>query len=1043
MDSETNKHHNFEWFTNEYWNKSVKDLVNDWQKYIDSNQSDKHYDSSAIAKGILNGDAGYSFSSEPYVEPDQNIDTEIYENVRGDDRIESVLKNKKQMQYTHTQDQIDGKETNKYLRLLMPKYLRRVEVEDLNRNFWVISQVIGLISDYLLNPNSPLNTIINGILKEITQIWDNIYQIWKAIKRIDGIDERINKIAEATQKTKVSIDLDYYFDYLEKGKEIRNLLGLDKDDTRAVTLENLYFLYQNNAIIIANLLNSEDVNEQSKSIIKNTWNLPNNPTQEDISGYMKKLTYDENDGVIPWDQNIIDMGFIIQYKIQGESTSRLISYDRDNLYYPLNDRCFGLYKWGRRVGVNGACILINEIIHSIYFEDEEKGISLLSQSPDNDQFFGPIKIERDGVNKKPLNKILTELAQFNFALLDCTGLNYGAHTEIVSKNLFPIKHSLSELMKNFIASLALFSTNAMDSYNSKEGENVSLIWTIPAVICKAYNIEKSISEQKKYSFLRNGNIIINNLKNSSELRKKYQKFMEDTTNNDTYFDFLLSFLEYFKLSPKDIYGENYIINATTEDEWLNNYETQVKNKVKNQETDIYKIFNNQDKKICGTYCAWALFDPASYQKFTNIFVSSKYLKTYRSASRGGLNTENICRTISWKMISSITPIDCFQIMGGKKLISSNNNNGQSVLKLENIYSGKPPLSSNESLNGLSSEDQKNSVPLILGGLTGWKTENENENNAGMMYIQPYRDKSLDNYWISFSSGNQTGGRVQIRVISSNYRFFSPFEGIKGIISSAVGRCYDCSPHNTSITIGYCQPEFHSEDKEYTIIKNIGLNRIIQFNCPEYYAQGCPENSIGNYKDYYNYSGDITPEDTKRIKICRRNGKYVVIDGFLGCKKTNPSAGQEKNYDKGSISNYYEGYNNLGESNLNIYFNDYNYLSPSFTVNNLDGKSPGTFHKIRPVHPYCSYGIKNSISEGMTYNQIKLKDILSEDFFAKDMNNQRITIQVDFSRFAIGGASMDIYATISLGKDAKEIGSQERLENFASNQINPSNWSEIG
>ena len=1043
MDSETNKHHNFEWFTNEYWNKSVKDLVNDWQKYIDSNQSDKHYDSSAIAKGILNGDAGYSFSSEPYVEPDQNIDTEIYENVRGDDRIESVLKNKKQMQYTHTQDQIDGKETNKYLRLLMPKYLRRVEVEDLNRNFWVISQVIGLISDYLLNPNSPLNTIINGILKEITQIWDNIYQIWKAIKRIDGIDERINKIAEATQKTKVSIDLDYYFDYLEKGKEIRNLLGLDKDDTRAVTLENLYFLYQNNAIIIAKLLNSEDVNEQSKSIIKNTWNLPNNPTQEDISGYMEKLTYDENDGVIPWDQNIIDMGFIIQYKIQGESTSRLVSYDRDNLYYPLNDRCFGLYKWGRRVGVNGACILINEIIHSIYFEDEEKGISLLSQSPDNDQFFGPIKIERDGVNKKPLNKILTELAQFNFALLDCTGLNYGAHTEIVSKNLFPIKHSLSELMKNFIASLALFSTNAMDSYNSKEGENVSLIWTIPAVICKAYNIETSISEQKKYSFLRNGNIIINNLKNSSELRKKYQKFMEDTTNNDTYFDFLLSFLEYFKLSPKDIYGENYIINATTEDEWLNNYETQVKNKVKNQETDIYKIFNNQDKKNCGTYCAWALFDPASYQKFTNISVSSKYLKTYRSASRGGLNTENICRTISWKMISSITPIDCFQIMGGKKLISSNNNNGQPVLKLENIYSGNPPLSSNESLNGLSSEDQKNSVPLILGGLTGWKTENENENNAGMMYIQPYRDKSLDNYWISFSSGSQTGGRVQIRVISSNYRFFSPFEGIKGIISSAVGKCYDCSPHNTSITIGYCQPEFHSEDKEYTIIKNIGLNRIIQFNCPEYYAQGCPENSIGNYKDYYNYSGDITPEDTKRIKICRRNGKYVVIDGFLGCKKTNPSAGQEKNYDKGSISNYYESYNNLGESNLNIYFNDYNYLSPSFTVNNLDGKSPGTFHKIRSVHPYCSYGIKNSISEGMTYNQIKLKDILSEDFFAKDMNNQRITIQVDFSRFAIGGASMDIYATISLGKDAKEIGSQERLENFASNQINPSNWSEIG
>ena len=237
--------HNFEdWFdVGSYWNESVKELIKNWQEYVNSNQSDKHYNSSTIAKGILNGDAGHSFSSEPYVEPDKNIDTETYENVRGDDKIESVLKNKKQMQYTHTQNKTDGKGTNKYLRLLMPKYLRKVEVEDLNRNFWVISQVIGLISDYLLNPNSPLNTIISGILKEITQIWDNIYQIWKAIKRIDGIDERINKIAEATQKTKVSIDLDYYFDYNEKKKEMRNMLGLDKNSTEKIVLEKLYFLH--------------------------------------------------------------------------------------------------------------------------------------------------------------------------------------------------------------------------------------------------------------------------------------------------------------------------------------------------------------------------------------------------------------------------------------------------------------------------------------------------------------------------------------------------------------------------------------------------------------------------------------------------------------------------------------------------------------------------------------------------------------------------------------------------------------------------------
>ena len=184
----------------------------------------------------------------------------------------------------------------------------------------------------------------------------------------------------------------------------------------------------------------------------------------------------------------------------------------------------------------------------------------------------------------------------------------------------------------------------------------------------------------------------------------------------------------------------------------------------------------------------------------------------------------------------------------------------------------------------------------------------------------------------------------------------------------MGKCYDCSPHNTSITIGYYQPEFHQDDEEYTKIKNIGLNRIIQFNCPEYYAQGCPKNTIGNYQDYYDYSGDITPEDKKRIKICRKNDKYVVVDGFFGCKKTNPNAGKEKNYEDGNMCNYYEDYSDINDNqNLDNYFNVYNYLSPSFTVNNLDGNQPGTFHKVRSVHPYCSYGIKNSISEGMTYN----------------------------------------------------------------------------
>mgnify|MGYP004419405303 CR=1 FL=1 len=49
----------------------------------------------------------------------------------------------------------------------MPEYQRVVEVEDLNRNFWVIGQVLTGILSFLFDEESPLNGILNGILDEI------------------------------------------------------------------------------------------------------------------------------------------------------------------------------------------------------------------------------------------------------------------------------------------------------------------------------------------------------------------------------------------------------------------------------------------------------------------------------------------------------------------------------------------------------------------------------------------------------------------------------------------------------------------------------------------------------------------------------------------------------------------------------------------------------------------------------------------------------------------------------------------------------------
>jgi hypothetical protein len=78
-------------------------------------------------------DAGNQFSEPPYVKPDINDDGKTYEDVRDSDLSTSAAKNSDNLQFTR-----NITSNADYLRLLMPKYSRRVEVEDLNRNFWVI-----------------------------------------------------------------------------------------------------------------------------------------------------------------------------------------------------------------------------------------------------------------------------------------------------------------------------------------------------------------------------------------------------------------------------------------------------------------------------------------------------------------------------------------------------------------------------------------------------------------------------------------------------------------------------------------------------------------------------------------------------------------------------------------------------------------------------------------------------------------------------------------------------------------------------------------
>lgn len=70
---------------------------------------------------------------------------------------------------------------NKWIRLLMPMYEHCVEVEDLNRNFWVIGQVITLLLQSLFDPDGMIKKFLNIIGAEIEELWNNTDHLWGAV----------------------------------------------------------------------------------------------------------------------------------------------------------------------------------------------------------------------------------------------------------------------------------------------------------------------------------------------------------------------------------------------------------------------------------------------------------------------------------------------------------------------------------------------------------------------------------------------------------------------------------------------------------------------------------------------------------------------------------------------------------------------------------------------------------------------------------------------------------------------------------------------
>lgn len=178
------------------WNESInKVLVYFLKKILPGNTSFIPTEGPGVFlhHDIAKADAGWDYKDSKYTEwvkPFNNIDYDgtapdfyrgTYSYVRGDDAIQSVLSDISESQFTRDpQDSpgISDGESNRWIRLIMPKYTRNVEVEDLNRNFWVISQVLTAICAYLFWENSPILDELKRILSELTQLWENVLYLW-------------------------------------------------------------------------------------------------------------------------------------------------------------------------------------------------------------------------------------------------------------------------------------------------------------------------------------------------------------------------------------------------------------------------------------------------------------------------------------------------------------------------------------------------------------------------------------------------------------------------------------------------------------------------------------------------------------------------------------------------------------------------------------------------------------------------------------------------------------------------------------------------
>ena len=242
----------------DFWNESinqlikkVKELNNLEEVELQKSANEQH---NITSETLRQADAANAFqSSEPLVVPYYNIDDKNYREIRSDS-IEKKQNNSNKLQTTQNKNALEEK-IEDWIRLLMPRYGRRVELEDLDRNFWVIGQSLSAIGSYVFE-KSLFSDGIESILKEIIQLWENIIYLWM-------------NIAIASQKTEKEFQLIFYhlgaseFDNFTKFNNIpkisckENFVGVSEN----YKVKNVFELKEQKVYNFSNNFNQNNLEE--------------------------------------------------------------------------------------------------------------------------------------------------------------------------------------------------------------------------------------------------------------------------------------------------------------------------------------------------------------------------------------------------------------------------------------------------------------------------------------------------------------------------------------------------------------------------------------------------------------------------------------------------------------------------------------------------------------------------------------------------------------------------------------------------------------